>query len=116
MPELVRPEPLDDTPTKVSAISVVQPRQSCLVLKRLCKEKKQSVRFSENSYCRKFNEREFTDTIVPTQVTSKQYAYLVLMHNMIDSSFSPQEVFYLTKDPVTYSPNKYVIPLLVKDT
>ena len=62
---LVRPEPLDDTPTKVSAISVVQPRQSCLVLKRLCKEKKQSVRFSENSYCRKFNEREFTDTIVP---------------------------------------------------
>ena len=43
---LVRPEPLDDTPTKVSAISVVKPRQSCLVLKRLCKEKKQSVRFS----------------------------------------------------------------------
>ena len=112
----MRPELHDDTPRTVSAISVGQPRQSCLVLKRLGKEKKQSVKFSENSYCRQFNESEFTDTIVPTQVTSKQYAYLVLMFNMIDSSFSPQEVFYLTKDPVTYSPNKYIIPLLVKDT
>ena len=37
---LVRPELHDDTPRTVSAISVGQPRQPCLVLKRLGKEKK----------------------------------------------------------------------------
>ena len=113
---LVRPTRSDNAPTKVSAISVHKPGPSCLVLRRLSKENKQTkVQFSENSVQREFTAVSHTDTIVPTQVTSKQYAYLVLMHGMIDTSFSPKEVFYLTRDSVTSSTNKYVIPLPVKD-